>query len=140
MNIASLTTAELSAALTNGVIQHGLDWGEEAAIRLLIAQGTWLRRDEFHRHITASRTEHGRIVAWVDWADLASEPDGSPASRGELSILRLACHLAGHLPEDCDNRWAISEVLVSLDATNAMLASRAVAMAAIGPDTVGPLQ
>jgi hypothetical protein len=135
-----LTSTELAAALTNGVLQHGLDWGEEAAIRLLIAQGTWLHRDEFRRHITASRTEHGTFAAWVDWTEVTAEPDRSPASTGELAILRLACHLAGHLPEGEDNRWAIAELLSSLDATNALLVSRAVAMAAIGPTTVGPLQ
>ncbi len=134
---ARLTTAETAAALITGCAHHGLTWGEEAAIRFLIAQGTWLRRDEFRNRVTAHPISGGNLAAWVDWTDLAYQPALSPASSGELAILRLACHLAGQLP---DNRWSLADILQPLDATNALLASRAVAMAALGPQTVGSLR
>jgi hypothetical protein len=140
MTTPPLTPAELAIALIKGCQHHGFAWGEEAALQLLIAQGTWLRRDEFHRHTNTEEIADGSLIAWVDWADVATEPDRSPASSGELAILRLACHLAGQVPEDCDNRWSLADILMPLDATNAVLASRAVAMASIGPDIVGPLR
>jgi hypothetical protein len=136
---ARLTTAETATALIKGCAHHGLTWGEEAAIHLLITQGTWLRRDEFRAHVTAHPIGGGSLAAWVDWTTLADQPDASPASSGELAILRLACHLAGQLPEDADNRWSLADILLSLDATSALLASRAVAMAALGPQAVGRL-
>lgn len=137
---ANLTPAEAAAALIKGCAHHGLAWGEEAALQLLIAQGTWLRREEFRAHVTAHPIDDGSLAAWVDWCALAYEPDRSPASSGELAILRLACHLAGQIPEDASNLWALAAILMPLDATNALLASRAVAMAAIGPSNVGPLR
>jgi hypothetical protein len=141
MNTSRLNAADLAAALVRGCEHHGLPWGEEAAIRLLIAQGTWLRRDEFRDHISTepSRTGPG-LTAWVDWDAVAAEPDQSPASNGELAILRLACHLAGHLSEQAGNRWSLADLLLPLDTTNALLVTRAVAMAAIGPTAVGPLK
>jgi hypothetical protein len=135
-----LTPAELGAALIKGCTHHGLDWGEEAAVHLLIAQGTWLRRAEFAGHVTVEELTDGSLSAWADWTEVTTEPDTSPASSGELAVLRLACHLAGHLPETTDNTWSISDIVMPLDATNGLLASRAVAMAAIGPTTVGPLR
>ena len=137
---ARLTPAETAAALIKGTQHHGLNWGEQAAVQLLIAQGTWLRREEFRDHVTTHPINDGTLAAWVDWTALAYTPDTSPASNGELSILRLACHLAGQLPEDADNQWSLADILLPLDATNALLASRAVAMAAIGPGNVGPLR
>jgi len=137
---ARLTPAETAAALIKGCAHHGLNWGEEAAVQLLVAQGTWLRREEFRDRVTTHPIDDGSLAAWVDWAALAETPDRSPASSGELSILRLACHLAGEVPEDADNRWSLADILLPLDAANALLASRAVAMAAIGPRHVGPLR
>jgi hypothetical protein len=135
----NLTPTELAVALIAGCQHHGLDWGEEAALRLLIAHRTWLRREELRAHVSTQHSSAG-LIAWLDWTQVANEPDRSPASSGELALLRLACHLAGRIPEDADNRWALSELLMPLDATNALRASRAVAIAALGPDTVGPLQ
>ena len=139
MTATNLTPNELAAALIRGCEYHGLDWGEEAALRLLIAQRTWLSRTEFRDHITLERTA-SEVRAWTDWTAVAIEPDRSPASSGELAILRLACHLAGQIPTGLDSRWSLSELLMPLDATNALRASRAVAMAALGPTTTGPLE
>ena len=139
MDADHLTPTELATALIAGCEHHGLDWGEEAALRLLIAHRTWLRRDELRRHVTTHASPSG-LIAWVDWAAVADEPDRSPASSSELALLRLACHLAGRIPDLSDSRWAISEILMPLDAANAVRASQAFAIAALGPDTVGPLE
>jgi hypothetical protein len=132
------TATHLATALVNGCAQFGLDWGEEAAIQLLIAHGTWLRRPEFQSHVTL--TAQPGAAAWADWTGIATEPDVSPASSSERAILRLACHLAGHLPDQADTEWSLAAILSPLDTANTLLASRAVAMAALGPATIGPLQ
>ena len=137
---ASLTPTELANALLDGCEHHRLDWGKEAAVHLLIAEGSWLRRTPFHRQVQTGYDSSSRLIAWVDWAALAAVPERSPASSGELALLRLACHLAGAVPDTCDNRWCLAELLRPLDAANALRASRAVALAALGPSTVGPLE
>ena len=177
-SIASLSDAKLARALLDHCRWQGLSWGEEAALQLLVAQGTWLRRGEFRAHITAEvraaatnrtgdadreserpsearqiesepmRQRDGKpqlvLEAWVDWQGVAGDVDRSPASTGETALLRLACHLTGHLPPTRGRRvevdWTLAEILVPFDATTALLATRAVAIAAIGPDAVGPLQ
>ena len=80
------------------------------------------------------------MTAWLDWTTIAGVCDSSPASTGEVALLRLACHLAGHLPDDVHLDWSLDSILTSLDAPNRLLASRAVAMAALGQAIVPNLQ
>ena len=134
---APTNPSQLAAALTHAA--HTGSWGEEAAVRLLIAQGHWLRQADFSSHVNLDEDIQGRRTAWIDWPALAQVPDRSPASTGEQAVLRLACHLAGHLPANTDERWTIADIVSRLDAINAVIASRAVAMTALGPDAVGPL-
>lgn len=131
---------DLARLLIASCTHNELDWGEEAAVRLVVAHGGWLRRPEFTRHVRTDQRADGVDIAWVDWDSAATEPDHSPASGSQRSILRLACHLAGHLPESPGDDWTLAWILTGLDPTNAVLASRAVAMTALGPDAVGPLR
>jgi len=131
---------EIEQALISGIAQSGASQGEEAAIRLLIANWTWLNREELRRHIAIQSRPGQPLVAWIDWADLCQEPDQSPASTAERAILRLACSLAGWVPAPANRRWSILDMLSTLDVQNTLLASRAFAMAAIGPMAVGPLR
>ena len=135
----SMTAADLGRALLAGVSHYRLAWPEEAAVRLLIAERTWLlSRNEFRHHVTPVRRD-GVLTAWADWPGVAREPDRCPASGGQRAVLRLACLLAGALPSHPDTTWTLQHILSRLDVQNSLLASRAVAMAALGPDAVGPL-
>lgn len=129
----------LSTALLAGIAAHGANWGEEAATHLLIATKLWLRRAELDQHIHHDHAADGSQTAWIDWTALTAEPDNTPASSGEKAILRMVCHLAGHLPQQANEHWTLADILSDLDPTNALLATRAVALAALGPTAVGPL-
>lgn len=135
----SMPASDLGQALIAGIQHYGLGWTEEAAIRFLIAQETWLlSRNEFREHVTLVERK-GRLTAWVDWPGVAREPDASPASGGERAALRMACLLAGSLPTETGSDWTLHAILTRLDVRTSLLASRAVAIAALGPDAVGPL-
>jgi hypothetical protein len=131
--------AALAAALEAGCAAHALPPGEVAAVHLLTANRTWLRRSEVRNHADLHDRD-GAVTAWLDWTTIASACDSSPASTGEVALLRLACHLAGHLPDDVHLDWSLDSILTSLDAPNRLLASRAVAMAALGQAIVPNLR
>ncbi|WP_285623857.1 hypothetical protein [Kineosporia sp. NBRC 101677] len=118
-------------ALEQGCTAHALPPGETAAVHLLIAHRLWLRRSEV-RDKAEVHKENGQVTAWFDWESITNGCDNSPASTGEVALLRLACHLTGHLPNSVHADWALDTILTSLDAPTRMLATRAVAMAALG--------
>jgi hypothetical protein len=134
-----LDPAALIAALEAGCSAHALPPGEVAAVHLLTANRTWLRRSEVRDRVELHE-QHGTTTGWLDWDTVADTCDSLPASTGEVAVLRLACHLAGHLPDSVHADWSLDSILTSLDAPNRLLASRAVAMAALGQAIVPSLR
>jgi hypothetical protein len=65
---------------------------EEAAIGLLDAHGTWLRRDSLRKYITLSNPDHGPVVARIEWEALAFHQDVL-GSDSEVAILWFAIAL-----------------------------------------------
>lgn len=104
----------------------------EAAIELLIADSSWLRRDDFlHEfvHILGPAPKPLAVtttLAIVDWAAAltALNTGDLPCSSGEARLLRLAASLAEGIPVN------LRDVLTSLDTTNTRLVSDAVMHAA----------
>lgn len=135
-----LDRRELEVALERGCVVHGLKSAEVAAVHLVVANGRWLSRGEFRSLVEVYEDPVDGVSAWVDWAQVALECDRSAASSGEVSVLRLACQLAGQLPANPGEDWSLGEILVGLDPVNAMLASRATAMAALGTTVVRSLR
>ena len=94
-----MTTDELTAALH--ACAAGL-YPLEAGVALLIAEGTFLRRDDFTgrfiEHGTSSRT----AMAAIDWdaAVTALNAGGLPCSGGERRLLLLSASLAAGVPVD----------------------------------------
>jgi len=75
-------TSELSAALRAAAA--GIHPGEAAA-GLIISHGTFLRREDFTRHVeTAACISDGTPMAWIDWDAVIAALDGGhlPASGG----------------------------------------------------------
>lgn len=69
----------------------------QAAVGMLIAQATWLDRDDFRRFID---TDPETGMAAIDWPSLATTLAAGqmPSSRGEQKMLRMAASIAGHTP------------------------------------------
>lgn len=65
---------------------------EEAAIELLIAHGTWLRRESIHRYITLSDPAHRPMMASIEWNALAFHQDVMGSS-SEVAVLWFAVSL-----------------------------------------------
>lgn len=96
----------------------------EAAVELLIAHASWLRRDDFlHRFVrTASDLIDDTPMAAINWPEAIDALDQGqlPCSGGEGRMLRLAAALAEGIPVD------LRDALTGLDTPNANLISRAV--------------
>lgn len=97
----------------------------EAAVGLLIAHGSWLRRPEFRQRViwTSHSRTSGFTHVGIDW-DAASELQDLPASSSEHAILAIALSLA-----DGDNQVDLGDALTSLDERNATLVLEAIAHA-----------
>lgn len=100
----------------------------EAAVELLITEGTWIRRADIRRWI--DYTDDPKIVgaygplAYIDWPTVtAAIDDGLAASSGELCVLKCATSLVGR------GRWPLSDMTGSLDAINLTALFNAVAHA-----------
>ena len=99
-----MTPASLAAALR--ACATGL-YPLEAGVGLLIANGTFLHRDDFTSRFIlhdTSTAEDARMAA-VDWdaAAAALTAGELPYSRGEQRILQLAASLAGGIPVDLND-------------------------------------
>jgi hypothetical protein len=72
----------------------------EAGVELLIANGTFLRRDDFTSRFIEHGTSGGNSTAALDWeaATAALADGGLPCSGGERRILQLAASLAAGTP------------------------------------------
>jgi hypothetical protein len=94
-----MTPDELTAALN--ACAAGL-YPLEAGVALLVAEGTFLRRDDF----TTRFIEHGAssrtVMAAIDWdaATAALHAGELPCSGGERRVLELASSLSGGIPVD----------------------------------------
>lgn len=98
----------------------------EAAVELLIGQGTWLSRPDFLGSAVETVTESGRVMACVDFTAAADalEAGALPGSDGEKGVLRVAAGIAVGCPVD------LRDVLTGMDSLNAALVADAVLHAA----------
>lgn len=106
---------------------------DEAAVELLIAHRSWLRRDDFVDEFVHNNLSHASsplavatALAFVDWAAALTALDTGhlPCSSGEAQVLRIAASVAEGLPVD------LRDALTGLDATNIRLVADAVMHAA----------
>ena len=109
-----MTADDLTAALR--ACAAGL-YPLEAGVALLIANGTFLRRDDFtSRFITAgtSINDATTLMATIDWdaAITALHAGELPCSGGERRVLELSSSLAGGTPVD------LRDAVTGLDDSN----------------------
>jgi hypothetical protein len=98
-----MTPASLAAALR--ACATGL-YPLEAGVGLLIANGTFLHRDDFtSRFILCTSAAEDAPMAAVDWDAAAAALTAGEllCSRGEQRILKLAASLAGGIPVDLND-------------------------------------
>ncbi|MCA1679128.1 MAG: hypothetical protein LC777_09400, partial [Actinobacteria bacterium] len=100
----------------------------EAAVGLLIGHRRWLLRGDFVGEFTESfeSAESGSAMTFVDWPAAVAALDSGrlPCSSSEGQVLRLAASIAEGIPVD------LRQAVCGLDATNAVLAARALLDAA----------
>ena len=94
-----MTTTSLATALR--ACSAGL-YPLEAGVGLLIANGTFLHRDDFTSRFVIHGTTGTAAVDW-DAATAALTAGELPCSGGEQRIFRLAASLAGGIPVDLSN-------------------------------------
>jgi hypothetical protein len=98
----------------------------EAAVELLIAHGTWLRRGDFLDACTGPcegpAGEDDWSMVWIDWPAVAAFEGASSSS--EWRIRQIAAELAG-----TNTSEPLGELLSSLDDTNTGLVLDAIAHA-----------
>jgi hypothetical protein len=92
-----MTTDNLAAALRNcatGLLPL------EAGVALLIANGTFLHRDDFTTRFIEHGTSDGTPMAAIDWdAAITALANGDlPCSGGECRVLQLSASLAAGTP------------------------------------------
>jgi hypothetical protein len=94
-----MTTNDLAAALH--VCAAGL-YPLEAGVALLIAEGTFLCRDDFTTRFIEHGTSNGTAMAAIDWeaAVTAFHTGELPCSGGERRVLLLSASLADGIPVD----------------------------------------
>lgn len=95
----------------------------EAGVSLLIANRTFLGRDDFTSRFITRDTATG--MAAIDWAAAIPALDAGeiPCSGGEQRALRLAASIADGIPV------SLSDTITGLDPRNARLVVQAVAQA-----------
>jgi hypothetical protein len=106
-----MTTDELTAALH--ACAAGL-YPLEAGVALLIAEGTFLRRDDFTSRFIEHGTSNGTAMAAIGWDTVitALRAGELPCSGGERHILLLSASLAAGIPVD------LRDAATSLDDRN----------------------
>jgi len=78
-------TSQLSAALRAAAAGIHPD---EAAARLIISHGVFLRRDDFTRYVeTAACISDGTPMAWIDWDAVIAALDSGHLDQEAASIL-----------------------------------------------------
>lgn len=104
--VNQLADSQLAAALNAGAD----DWSQQAAVDLLVSNGSWMGRWELRRAVEVVERDDGELHGWVDWPEVDMS---APASSGELRILELARSLGG-----VASRRPLSDLLVGLDDRN----------------------
>ncbi len=116
-----MTASSLPAALRAGA--DGL-YAIEAATGLVIANASWLARDDFVRfiHVGTSITDPRTELASIDWeaAITALDAGGLPSSGGERRMLRLAASPAIDVPV------SLGDAVTGIDGRNVGLLVKAV--------------
>ena len=94
-----MTTDDLAAALR--ACAAGI-YPLEAGVALLIANGTFLHRDDFTSRFIDHGTSGGTAMAVIDWeaAVTALASGNLPCSGGERRAFLLSASLAGGIPVD----------------------------------------
>lgn len=127
----------------------GEDWGRRAGALVLLeavpqwsvgdgpAAGKWMTVGSF-LSLCLEWNEEGRAeINWEKTTRYAHDEAGW-ASSGELSVLRLACLLAGHMPTDLDERdtrdWTWGWLVQPLDGHSSELLQRAVLLSLTGDE------
>lgn len=118
-----MTTTTLAAALTN--CASGL-YPLEAGVAMLVAEGTFLCRDDFTSRFIEHGTSGGIPMAVIDWdaAITALNVGELPCSAGERRILKAAASIAAGIPVD------LRDTATGLDADNVQLLITAITHAA----------
>lgn len=114
----TLTLDKLAACLRVGA--RGA-YATEAAVELLIAHGTWLRRADFR---TACVDDDGHTLAWIEWDTVIDFLNDTPSSTSEESMLLIAAELIG-----VDTHVPLGHLLTGLDDRNSRLVVDAIAHA-----------
>jgi hypothetical protein len=106
-----MTTTALAAALTD--CASGL-CPLEAGVALIIAEGTFLHRDDFTSRFVEHGTSDGTPMAAIDWlAAITALGNGElPCSAGERRVLAAAASIAAGIPVD------LRDTATGLDARN----------------------
>ena len=104
--VDQLADSQLAAALNAGAG----DWSQQAAVELLVSNGSWMARWELRRAVEIVEHNDGELHGWVDWQEVDMS---APASSGELRILELARSLGG-----VASPRPLSDLLVGLDDRN----------------------
>jgi hypothetical protein len=106
-----MTTDDLTSAL--GACATGLH-ATEAGVALIIANGTFLHRDDFTSRFITCGTSGGTPMAAIDWdaAITALNSGGLPCSGGERRILQLSASLAAGTPV------SLRDTITGLDSDN----------------------
>lgn len=106
-----MTTTTLATALTG--CAAGL-YPLEASVALLIAEGTFLHRDDFTSRFIEHGTSEGTPMAAIDWnaAITALNAGELPCSAGERRILTASASIAAGTPAD------LRDIATGLDARN----------------------
>ena len=111
----------------------------EAAVKLLIQHDIWLRRQDFLFTLVDAVVDgwgpEGVVVpmASIDWDRVETFLDAVPASRSEISILRLAASLAGAHVDG-----SLRDLTLSLDDANAASSSTPSPTATAGTSAARP--
>lgn len=126
LNPLQLTAAQLAPMLRAWA--EG-DYAAEAAVELIIAQGTWLARGDFRSRLIDAVddgwTRDGFApMAVIDWKAVPDFLHEAPASSGEAGVLRVAASIAG------TDTGPLRALTYSLDPTNTELVLQALAHAA----------
>ena len=118
-----MTTDHLAAALR--ACAAGL-LPLEAGVTLLIANGTFLHRDDFTSRFIEHSTSNSSHMAAIDWEAAITALDAGelPSSAGEKRMLRLAASLADHVTV------SLGEAVTGIDDRNFTLFIKAVLHAA----------
>jgi hypothetical protein len=114
----TLTLDKLTACLRVGA--RGA-YATEAAVELLIAHRTWLRRADFR---AACVDDDGHTLAWIEWDTVIDFLNDAPSSSSEESMLLIAAELIG-----VDTHVPLGHLLTGLDATNTQIVLNAIAHA-----------